>query len=489
MNDPDAIDSELRQRVALFRYGLVSQLLPLAAHNRKARRERLASLSAQDHTIPGSRRLRVAEGTLRDWLRAYQLGGFEALVPRVRTDQGQSRRIEPALAERLIAKKEASPALSIRLIIEELCKDGALAPGQQPPPVSTVHRLFQKNGLMRRGAGGPDPGDRRRFAYRDAGQLWTSDVMHGPSVLVARNRRKTYLIAFLDDATRVVPHAGFALAESTAAFLPLFKRAIIRRGLPDRLYVDNGANYRSHHLALVCAKLGVALIHARPFQPQGKGKIERFFRTVRSQLLSRLSAEDTASLVALNRRLSVWIEAEYHQSPHAGLEGQTPLDRWAQVSEAVRYPPPDLDLEDLFLFEATRKVASDRTVSLNGVVFEVDAALVGERVTLRFDPAAPEAPVQVVHAGRVIERARRVDLYANCFVKRHRPSGALLVDPPAEALQPERAALARPSPLTMAALVPDDRDDCDDGGERDGDEGHEGNDHGDDRNDQDTGAR
>lgn len=462
MNDPDP---DLRQRVALFRYGLVSQLLPLAP-NSEARRERLASLSAQDHAIPGSRRLRVAEGTLREWLRAYQLGGFQALVPRVRTDQGRSRRIEPALAERLIAKKEASPALSIRLIIEELCKEGALAPGQLPPPVSTVHRLFQKNGLMRPGAGGPDPGDRRRFAYRDAGQLWTSDVMHGPSVLVAgRSRRKTYLIAFLDDATRVVTHAGFALAESTAAFLPLYKCAIIRRGLPDRLYVDNGANYRSHHLALVCAKLGVALIHARPFQPQGKGKIERFFRTVRSQLLSRLSPEDTASLEALNRRLLGWIEGEYHQSPHAGLEGQTPLDRWAQVGQAVRYPPPDLDLDDLFLFEATRKVASDRTVSLNGVIFEVDAALVGERVTLRFDPAAPEAPVQVVHAGRVIERARRVDLYANCFVKRHRPSGALLVEPVAHALQLERPAAARTAPLTMAALA---RDDAPDGDDRDG---------------------
>ena len=482
MNDPD---SDLRQRVALFRYGLVSQLLALAAHS-QARRERLSSLSAQDHTIPGSRRLRVAQGTLRDWLRAYQLGGFEALVPRARTDQGQSRRIAPHLAERLMAQKEACPALSIRLIIEALRNDGSLAPGQALP-VSTVHRLFQKNGLMRPGVGAPQPTDRRRFAYRDAGQLWTSDVMHGPSVLVeGRTRRKTYLIAFLDDATRVITHAGFALAESTAAFLPLYKRAIIRRGLPDRLYVDNGANYRSHHLALVCAKLGVALIHARPFQPQGKGKIERFFRTVRAQLLTRLGSEDTASLEALNRRLAGWIEGEYHQSPHAGLEGQTPLDRWAQVAQAVRYPPPDLDLDDLFLFEATRKVASDRTVSLNGVVFEVDAALVGERVTLRFDPAAPEAPVQVVHAGRVIERARRVDLYANCFVKRHRPSGGLQIDRPADALQVHRPALARTSPLTMTALARDDRHDGDD---RDGHDGHDGYDHGNGRDDEDTGAR
>jgi len=449
MNNPDP---DLRQRVALFRYGLVSQLLPLPAQS-EARRERLMSLSQQDHIIPGSRRQRVAEGTLRDWMRAYQAGGFDALMPRARTDEGRSRRIAPELAERLIARKQACPTLSIRLLIEELRADGALAP-DQTLPVSTVHRLFQKNGLMRPDAGAPSPTDRRRFAYANAGQLWTSDVMHGPSVAVdGRTRRKTYLIAFLDDATRVVTHAGFALSESTAAFLPLYKLAIIRRGLPDRLYVDNGANYRSHHLALVCARLGVALIHSRPFQPQGRGKIERFFRTVRAQLLTRLGAGDTASLPALNRRLAGWIEGEYHHSPHAGLDGDTPLDRWAQASGAVRYPPPDLDLDDLFLFEATRKVATDRTVSLNGVVFEVDAALVGERVTLRFDPAAPDAPVQVVHAGRVIERARRVDLYANCFVKRHRPSGALEIDERAEPRRAERPGLARTSPLTMTALA------------------------------------
>lgn len=458
MNDTD---SDLRQRVALFRYGLLSQLLPLPAHS-QARRERLSSLSQQDHTIPGSRRQRVAEGTLRDWLRAYQAGGFDALVPRARTDQGRSRRIAPELAERLIARKEAHPALSIRLLIDELRRDGVLA-ADQALAVSTVHRLFQKNGLMRPGAGAASPTDRRRFAYAHAGQLWMSDVMHGPAVAVpGRARRKTYLIAFLDDATRVVTHAGFALAESTAAFLPLYKQAILRRGLPERLYVDNGANYRSHHLALVCARLGVALIHARPFQPQGKGKIERFFRTVRAQLLTRLAGDDTASLGALNRRLAGWIEGEYHHSPHAGLDGATPLDRWAQVGDAVRYPPPDLDLDDLFLFEATRKVAADRTVSLNGVVFEVDAALVGERVTLRFDPAAPEAPVQVVHAGRLIERARRVDLYANCFVRRHRPSGGLQVDPPAHAPSAERAAPARTSPLTMSALAHDGGDGHDD---------------------------
>ncbi len=452
--------ARMRQHVALFRYGLVSQVLPLTAQS-EARRERLLAITMQDHVIPGTHRLRVAPGTLREWLRLYQAGGFDALLPRARDDSGQSRRIEPALAERLIAMKEANPALSIRLVIEELRREGTLAP-DAPLPVSTVHRLFHRSGLMRKDGGAPGPTDRRRFAFARAWQLWTSDVLHGPAVIrERRTRRKTYLIAFLDDATRVVTHAQFAFAENTVAFMPLFKLAIIRRGLPDRLYVDNGANYRSHHLALVCAKLGIALIHARPHQPQGKGKIERFFRTVRAQLLVRLTDDDTASLDALNRRLAAWVEGEYHHSPHAGLEGATPLDRWAQVGDAVRFPAPDLDLEDLFLFETVRKVANDRTVSLNGVVFEVDAALIGERVTLRFDPAAPLAPVQVVHAGRLIERARRVDLYANCFVRRHRPSGRLEVEEPVDEQQADPPAPVRTSPLTMASLARENDDDDD----------------------------
>jgi putative transposase len=161
----------------------------------------------------------------------------------------------------------------------------------------------------------------------------------------------------------------------------------MRRGIPLRLYVDNGAAFRSHHLALVCARLCTTLIHARPYQPAGKGKQERFFRTVRMRFLPTLGPADLASLDALNRRFWAWVEGEYHRAPHRGLDGTTPLDAWATRSGDVRVPGPELDLREMFLFEQKRKVHKDRTLSLDGVVYEVDAALVGERVTVRFDPA------------------------------------------------------------------------------------------------------
>lgn len=255
-----------------------------------------------------------------------------------------------------------------------------------------------------------------------------SDEMHGPSVAVpGSGRRKAYLIAFLDDATRVIPHASFALSEKTAAFLPVLKTAVMRRGIPKRLFVDNGAAYRSHQLVLVCAKLGVSLIHARAYHPEAKGKQERWFRTVRTQLLPLLTKEDTSSIDALNRRLAAYIETEYHHNPDRGLEGETPLDRWARAADKVVHPRPELDLDDLFLFETKRKVHKDRTVSSDGVVYEVAAELVGENATLRYDPARPGRPTQVVAGGKKYE-AKVVDTYANCFVKRDRRSRSLIVE-------------------------------------------------------------
>jgi transposase InsO family protein len=424
-------DSDHRHAVALFRYGLIADLLRLPPGS-KGLYAQIEHKAAGDYTIPGSARTRVATETLRDWLKRYRRGGFDALLPKPRADRGRSRSLPAQAVEALLAIKEGNPKLSVQLVIREARKHPEVA-ADLPLPASTVHRLLARHGLMDTPQGDNGDADRRRFAFARAGELWMSDVMHGPSVVIGdRSKRKTYLIAFIDDATRVIPYAAFALAENTRAFLPVFKQALLRRGLVQRLYVDNGANYRSQHLALVCAKLGIALIHARPYRPQGKGKIERWFKTVRAQLLTRLVPEDTHSLAALNRRLWAWVEGEYHHAPHRGLNGQTPLEQWAHTGEAVAFPEPGLDLDDLFLFEAQRKVQKDRTVSLNGVVYEVDAALVGEKITLRFDPAAaPERPVQVCHQGKLIELAKPVQTYANCFVKRNRPAWTLTADAPA----------------------------------------------------------
>jgi transposase InsO family protein len=444
-----------RDEVALFRYGLIADIKDLPPGT-KGIGQRFEMKAALHHCIPGSTRTRVGVETMRQWLKAYRKGGFDALKPKPRRDAGTSRALPEPVADRLCALKEDKPELSVQLLIRELREVGHIPAEIQVAP-STVHRLLSRRGLMRKKPEA-EGHDRRRFAFEHAGDLWMSDVMHGPAVVVdGRIKRKAYLIAFIDDATRVVPYAAFALSENTSTFLPALKQAISRRGIPKRLYVDNGSAFRSHQLALVCAKLGITLIHARPYHPEGKGKQERWFRTVRLQFLPRLTPEDTQSLQALNRRLWAYVEGEYHQTPHRGLGGETPLDAWAARAAGVEYVGARADIDDLFLFEERRRVARDRTVSLHGVVFEVDANLVGRSVMLRFDAERPRTAIQIFADGKRFPDASPVDTKANCFVRR--AHAKVLLDGkhghPADATDAaEPLPVDRPAPqLRFAALA------------------------------------
>jgi putative transposase len=413
---------EARREVALFRYGVIADLTHLEPHHRGLY-ALLKDKAEREYTIPGSLRRRVATETIRGWLRAYRRGGFDALVPRARADQGSARAIPQAAVDLLCQLKDDGPALSIPALIK-------LARERHPDIVgdevalaeSTVHRLLSKRGLMSKRPADPTSKDRRRFEHESAGDLWMSDVMYGPKIRVANQVRQTYLIAFLDDATRMIPFATFAFSEGAISYLVVLEQAIRRRGIPKRLYVDNGAAFRSRQLALVCAKLGIALIHAKPYTPQGKGKMERWFRTVRMQYLAALAPEHKTSLDAMNRALAAWVEGEYHHAPHRGLGDESPADKWARTSAGVRMP--DANVGEHFLAEQKRRVQKDRTITLDGVAFEVDAALVGERVLLRYDAGKPrdKRVVEVWHQGRRVEVARRVDVLANCFVKRHNSS-------------------------------------------------------------------
>lgn len=439
--DAGPSSDERRREIALFRYGVIADLLHLAPHHRGLY-AKLEDKARQDYTIPGSLRRKVAAETIRGWLRDYREGGFEALLPRVRADQGSSRSIPPAVSDLLCQLKEDSPKLSIPLLIQlARTEHKDLVTDEIKLPESTVHRLLSRRGLMRARPDEPTSKDRRRFEYESAGDLWMSDVMYGPKIRDGGRQRQSYLIAFIDDATRIVPHAAFTFSEGAASYLQVLEQAVRRRGIPKRLYVDNGSAFRSRLLSLVCAKLGIALIHARPYSPQGKGKMERWFRTARMQLLPRLGPDQLASLETMNRALAAWIEGEYHHAPHRGLGDETPADKWARTSEGVRMPAADLG--DHFLCEQQRKVQKDRTVTLDGVAFEVDAALVGERVCLRFDPAKKpdKRTVEVWHQGRRIEVARRVDVLANCHVKRNGNTRKLEIDHAAAAEPPQGLAM------------------------------------------------
>ena len=430
--------NELKQQVALFRYGLIADVVCLEPGT-KGLYAKLKEKAAREYVIPGSHRTSIAQETFCSWIKEYRKDGFDALYPKTRTDKGRSRILSTEIEDILVEIKENDLRLSVAQVIKQARKQGLVDENQELSE-SIVYRLLSTRGLMdKRKIEEPGGKDHRRFSYNHAGELFMSDVMHGPSVFTeGRKKHKAYLIAFIDDATRVIPYAEFALGEKSRDLLPVLKQAIMRRGIPRRLFVDNGSAFRSRHLAIVCARLGITLIHSKAYHAAAKGKIERWFRTVRQQFLPTLEDHQKASLTNLNQALWAYVEGEYHHNIHRTL-AESPLDRWARCSERVRFPEPGVDLEEIFLAEDKRKVHKDRTISLHGKAYEAEAALVGETVILRYDPTTPGQPIQVWFKGNRYDDARLVDTLANCYVKRERPDETLAAKDHSESDVPSKS--------------------------------------------------
>lgn len=410
------MDETQKEQIALFRHGIIAELIsrPLAPREKE---KLLCAIAEKTWNIPGSRRSRIGRSTVRDWIELYQTHGFEGLKPGPRADSGRSRAIPEEVQELLLKLRAERPGASLDSLIRAVQLSGRVTPTLRLSR-SSVHRFFNALGAPAQGASCAEP-DALAFTFPHVNDLWTSDLMHGPRLLVPgrRDGGKTYLYAFLDDASRMVPFAAFYRAENAACFQDALKQALLRRGLPRRLYCDNGATFRTHHLQVICATLNVSLIHSRPHKPRGRGKIERFFRHVRTAFLPHLTPETLEDLAALNRVFWAWLEAEYHQTPHGGLDGQTPLDRFLEDQALIRPAPEQLEL--WLRMSVARRVGRDRVVHLDGRLYEAPDGYAGETVEVLYDPYDPGRPVHFRRKGETAERPlRRLDLFTNAVLRR-----------------------------------------------------------------------
>lgn len=376
-----------RQEEALWRYSLVRE----PADPRLSCGERgvlVRSLAARLHAHPSGELRSVGRSTLDDWIRAYRAGGFEALAPRQRALVPRTPRALLLQAETLRRENPARTAAQIQRII-------AASNGGSGPSQTTIERHLRRQGLTRAALTGEHQAF-GRFEASAPNELWIADCLHGPVI----EGRRAILFCVLDDHSRAVVGARFAHAESTVRLEGVLRSAFQARGLCDRLYVDNGAPYASRQLARVCAALGIRLTHSTPGRPQGRGKIERFFRSLRQEVLVELDAHQPLGLVELERVLQAWVERVYHRRVHSETKA-TPLDRFAAFTP--RYPTVG-ELREAFLWSEMRLVTKTATVSLLGNRYEVDQALVGRKVELRFDPYDLEL-IEVHYAGRACGHA------------------------------------------------------------------------------------
>jgi len=395
------------EKIALFRYALIASLvvetLPRGELTRRAE-----EIAARTYDIPDSKRRAVSVDTLLDWAVRYRNGGFEALAPKPRQDRGQSRAITPQLASLIERLKRENPHRTGTTLLREL----ALSSGQNEPALSasTLYRFLRQRGLSERQLLAPSA--HKKFEAERSNQIWQADMLFGPWVRrPGVGRMQVFLHATLDDASRLIPHAQFYPGQGLDASLDCLRQAVAARGVPIRLYIDNAKIYRSPQLARIAASVGILIIHSRPWQPEGRGKIERFFRTSREQFLANLDPKRPLTLDELNDRLQAWIESVYHRSEHSAL-GTTPLLRWQRDIEHIRQLPPDTDLHRLFFHRLDRVVRRDSTFLLHNRLYEAPPHLAGHTVEVRFDPL-DRALVEIWFQGKHEATARPVDPVVN----------------------------------------------------------------------------
>jgi putative transposase len=355
--------------VALFRYALIREAADRSLSN--AERGRLVrDLVDRTHVGPDGVEIRVGRSTADEWIRAWRAGGFEALKPKPRA-------LSPKVPAEIFALAEALRRENPDRTAAHICQILAATHGWTPNE-RTIQRHFRRVGMTRRSLAATKAVFGRFEASRP-NELWVGDALHGPIV----GRHKAILFAFMDDHARLFTGYRWVTAEDTVRAEAALRSGLASRGLPEAVYLDNGSPFVSAQLLRACASLGIRLIHSRPGRPEGRGKIERVFRTVRDQFLVEAAHAEVGDVVRLNQLFAAWVETIYHRATHSETK-MTPRERFA-TGGAPRYPSAE-QLHEAFLWSETRTVTKTATVTLFANIYEVDAALVGRKVELVFDP-------------------------------------------------------------------------------------------------------
>jgi putative transposase len=365
---------ERARETGLFRYSLVQELtepgLSLAERGWRAR-----EMAGRVHDGPGGRRVTVSYSTLTRWRRRYEEGGFDALVPSPRQPAARTPEEVLSVAEALKREKPGRTAAQVRRILQ--------ATSGWAPSDRTLQRLFERLELNAP-APGPEEEQRAfgRFECARPNETWIGDTLHGPVI----SGKKSYLFAFIDDHSRAVMGARWSHHDDVVRMAAGFRPALQSRGVPQRAYLDNGSPFVDAWLLRACAVLGIRLVHSRPGKPEGRGKVERFFRTVRDQFLVEIG-DGTAvpGLAEMNRLFQAWTETVYHQAVHSET-GQAPAARWEKATAAERAVPEPALLREAFLWSERRKADKTALVRMHGNVYQVDAWLAGRTLELVFDP-------------------------------------------------------------------------------------------------------
>lgn len=404
------MDEDKRTHMALFRYGVIAPLVggdPKPDERLEIRREILA----REFEWPDGTIKRVSEGSLRRWRRRYRLGRFAGLIDGIRSDAGGSRAIPEAVlleAERL---RRELPTRSVKTILSLL--EGAGYDVDGLAETTLGRHLNQRGASKARLAQGA--GDYQQFAKEHVNALWQADTAAGiwlPDPYNPKRTKRTKLVIFIDDCSRLCPHAQFYWDEQLPSLIDCFRKALMKRGKPRRLLFDNAFIFHSTTITRMCAELGIQVSFCKPFSPSTKGKVERMIGSLKSRFYPEAQNAGFTRLEELNAFLFAWLSKEYHRRKHKSLDNRTPLERWRQDEERIERVKPE-EIKRALMLRATRRVhLRTATISLEARTFQASPELAGQTVEVRWHAGEP-AEVEIWKEGRQIGLAERVAIGAN----------------------------------------------------------------------------
>jgi len=401
----DAMEEDKKKTdIALFRHGLIA---PVLQENVSVAAEYFREVSQKQYDVPYWGQKRFKAGTLKLWLKRYRKNGFDALKPKTMLDKGTPRKITADLAAAIAEMVKQRPTTSAAAIYRLLIARGHIGMGEISE--GTVCDYIKQNGLKEQNP--PEP--RKKFEHEHVNELWIGDCMHGPYIHNGRKKHKVFLIAIIDDYSRMIVGARFFFQENSICLETAFKQAIIRFGMPYAFYCDNGSLFTSSHLQLACARLGIALIHSRPFDSPSRGKIERFFRTVRQKFLSILTLP--GAIGELNEAFELWLRDEYNNHTHYGINAR-PLDRFVSDAADINNKSPkritESELDLAFQITLKRNVKNDSTVSIGGALYECPTEFIGKKIEIRHPSDKPH-DLHIYVQDKPVCKLRKLNIHEN----------------------------------------------------------------------------
>lgn len=405
------MDDKIRNEIALMRYTIIAPLISDTLPQDLSKTEFFQSASTKSYLDPAGKPVRFSDGTIERWYYNYKKDGFDALIPKGRSDAGQPRKMDQDVMEQIQYYKQEYPRIPATLIYEKLLNNGVIT--KKDLSLSSVNRYINRLNYEQKYTRNKDM---RRYERQYINEVWCGDSSVGPYLKIDGKKKRTYIIALLDDASRMITGIDIFMNDNFVNLMSVMRNAIMTYGKPKVFNFDNGSPYKNKQMSLLGARLGVSLNYCAPYTPTSKSKIERWFRSMKDHWMATLNMKDFNSLEELRKSLYAYVD-QYHHTMHSSLNGCSPSERFFQDSgHIIRLPAEQLDT--FFLLEIERRVSADNVIVIDQEEYEVHYRYARQRITLRY--SADMKHVYIVGQNGKLEEIKLLNKHENAHIKREK---------------------------------------------------------------------